>query len=207
MPVRGLRARRIGIELQGDRIDAVSLPGRPWPIVEYMAQMPTTPPAGNLGSSHSVAVVFVQIDVGPVHGLYEAWPPGARVELGVGPKEFGAAAGAPVRAVLFAMDVLPGERALRPFAAQYGILFGRERFTPLPICLLCLRVHVSLYHAQVNAPDVSVAARAATETAEASRGNSLPGWYNQPQAPRPCPRTHGKASRLRATMRVTPYVI
>src|SRR5581483_6095407 len=78
------------------------------------------------------------------HGrVIEARPAGARLELGVGVEQHGAAARAPVRAVVLDVDVLAGERPLGSVLAQDVVLLGAQALAPLRIGELDLAPGVS----------------------------------------------------------------
>src|SRR5690349_18681157 len=85
--------------LQGQRaaVDAEALPAFVRrAVVEDVAEVGVAGFADDLGAAHEEAVVGPQLDVLEVRRLGEAGPAGARVELGVGGEQLGAAADAAV---------------------------------------------------------------------------------------------------------------
>src|SRR5207237_1624315 len=106
----GLRWRvvagaRIQVESQG--VDAVALAGGTGTVVEDVAQVAATAPAGHLGAHHPVTGVAVELHVGRHRRLGEAGPARARFELARGVEEHGPAPGAAIGAVLLGVEVLP----------------------------------------------------------------------------------------------------
>src|ERR671931_1644036 len=83
------------LELQRAGVDAVPEARGGRAILEHVAQVTPAPLAGDLGSDHPPAAVGVQLHVLSVHGLGEAGPPRARIELGVRTEQLRPAAGAP----------------------------------------------------------------------------------------------------------------
>src|SRR6266568_2132330 len=71
-------------------------------------------PAADLDAVHAVAVVVHELHAGRHHRFGEARPAGARLELGVGAEQLGAAGGAAVHPVVLDVDVLAAERRLGP---------------------------------------------------------------------------------------------
>src|SRR5262249_4178867 len=96
---------------------------------------PAATPADDLGAPHEQAVVRPQLDRVGDGGLVEAGPPGARVELGIRAEQLGAAAGAPVEAVLVVVDVLTGERPLSVRLTQDAVLQRGQLLAPLLVRL------------------------------------------------------------------------
>ena len=101
--------------------------------------------AHDLGADHDVRAVLAGLDGLAEHGVGEARPAGARVELRVGAEQLVAAAGTAVDAVALLVDVLAGERGLGGRVAQDLVLVGVELCAPLLVGLLDLLglLHVS----------------------------------------------------------------
>src|SRR5438270_7530509 len=120
-------------ELQGTAVDAVAQAGWLRAVREHVAQVAAAAAADDLGAGHPVARVGVGLDRFGEGRLGEARPPGARLELGVGAEQVGAAARAPVHPGVLAVDVLAGEGGLGALLAQDLVLLGRELLAPLVI--------------------------------------------------------------------------
>ena len=120
------------VERQGAAVDAVALAARVGrAVVEDVAEVGVAGLADDLGAPHEQAVVGPQFDVLEVGRLGEARPAGARVELGVGGEELGAAADAAVHALRLLVDVGAGEGTLGARLAGHLVLLGRQLLTPL----------------------------------------------------------------------------
>src|SRR5881394_2279232 len=119
------------VQLQRAAVDAVALTVRSRPVIENVPEMGVAVFADDLGPPHQQAVVRPQLDVLAVGRLGEAGPAGARVELGVGGEELGAAADAAVHPLALLVDVRSGEGALGAGLAGDLVLLGRELFAPL----------------------------------------------------------------------------
>src|SRR5690349_6766895 len=78
--------------------------------------------------------------------LGEARPPRARLEFSVGAEQFGSARLAPVHAIVVAVPVLAGERALGSLLSHDFVFQRRQLGTPLLFGLddLAIRFRVSL---------------------------------------------------------------
>ncbi len=68
-------------ELQGNRIDAVTLVGGLRAVVEHMTEVGAAGTARRLNSLHEVTVVGLGIDVLWRDGLPKAWPARARIKF------------------------------------------------------------------------------------------------------------------------------
>src|SRR3954454_175105 len=136
-------SRLLRLERQGAAVDAVALPVLARAVVEDVAQMGVAVPADDLGPPHEATVVGSQLDVLEIGGLGEARPAGARVELGVGGEQLGAAADAAVHARGLLVDIGAGEGALGAGLAGHLVLLGRELVAPLLLALLDLRRHLA----------------------------------------------------------------
>src|SRR5438067_1770609 len=101
-----------GIQVQGTRVDAVALPRGTRPVVEDVTQVTATPAAHHLGPAHPQAVVRAQLDVLGHGWLVEAGPACSRVEFRLRVEQLGAAARAPVHAVLLDVPIGTGEGSL-----------------------------------------------------------------------------------------------
>src|SRR5437588_683216 len=90
----------LGLEVQGQRVDAVALAGRLRTVVEYVPQVRLARRAEDLGAAHEQAVVGLGIHRVVLGRRREAGPAGARVELGLRGEQLGAAGRAPIHARL-----------------------------------------------------------------------------------------------------------
>ena len=118
-------------------------PLAPRAVVEHVAEVAAAAGAHDLGADHEVRAVLAGLDGLAEHGVGEARPAGARVELRVGAEQLVAAAGAAVDAVALLVDVLAGERGLGGGVAQDLVLVGVELLAPL---LVGLRDLLGLLH-------------------------------------------------------------
>src|SRR5262245_32982780 len=82
------RRRLLFHELQGRRIDAIAKAGRPWAVVEDMAQVRAASAAGDLGPPHSQGVVGLGFDGLFLNGLPITGPAGARVKFVLRTEQF-----------------------------------------------------------------------------------------------------------------------
>lgn len=100
-------------------------------VIEYMTQMAATAPAYDLGANHPVAPIFPDLHCLGHRRRVERGPTRSGVELRLGVKEHGVAAGTPVGPVVMVVDVLAGERPLGAGFAKDGVLLGAQPFLPL----------------------------------------------------------------------------
>ena len=87
-----------------------------------MAEVRAALIAVHLNPAHTKIGVFILADVFRFLRRPEAWPPGAGIELGFRAEEFGAATGAAIQALVLAVPVFTGERALS------AVLAGDTKF-------------------------------------------------------------------------------
>src|SRR6202023_2842852 len=123
---------------QRQRVDAVALARRGRAVVEHVPEVGPAVLAEDFGPAHEEAVVRPELDRLQVRRLVKAGPPGARFELGLGTEQLGAAGGATIGAVRLGMDVLAGERSLRPLAPENVVLLRGQLSAPLLVGLLDL---------------------------------------------------------------------
>ena len=69
------------LKLKRNRIDAITLPGWYWSIIEYMAEMSIAAPAQHFGTDHAKARIGVLADIRSGSWLPETWPARTRVVL------------------------------------------------------------------------------------------------------------------------------
>src|SRR4029079_11691814 len=100
-------------EPQGKAVHAIAKPGRPWSIVEQVAEMSAAPRAQHLGSLHHQAAVAALHHRAP-QNLPEARPTGSAVELGRRAEQRKRAAGADEGAAAMLFEQRARER---PFGA------------------------------------------------------------------------------------------
>src|SRR2546423_8195746 len=106
-----------------------------------MPEMPTAIRAHDLGAHHPERRVALLVDRLVTRRRREGRPPAARVVLGLGAEELGAAACATVRPRLEQVVVFPRERGFRPLLAEDAVLLGAELRAPLRLGLLDFRHH------------------------------------------------------------------
>src|SRR5205823_3709256 len=70
----GPRLAGVGVEVEGQGVDAVALPGGRGAVVEDMAEVAAAALAQHLDAGHEVALVDTALDVRLVLGLPEARP-------------------------------------------------------------------------------------------------------------------------------------
>src|SRR5207245_1160217 len=126
------------LQLERAGVDAEALPGGVGAVVEDVSEVPAATLADDLGALHEKAVVGAELDVLGVLGFVEAGPAGARLKLGPGVEELGAAPRTGVRPVLVGIHVLAGERSLGALLAEHVVLLGGQLRLPLLFCLLDL---------------------------------------------------------------------
>src|SRR5438105_14204998 len=80
---RGSAGLGRALQVERSRVDAEALAGRPWSVVEDVAQMRATVAAANLGADHAVALVRQQLDALRGCRRGEARPARARHALGI----------------------------------------------------------------------------------------------------------------------------
>src|SRR5438477_6125941 len=106
-----------------------------------MAEMAAAIRAHDLGPHHSEGRIALLVDRLVARRRGEGRPAAARVVLGLGAEELGAAARAAVRARLEHVVVLARERRFRPLFAEDAVLLGVELRAPLRLGLLDFRHH------------------------------------------------------------------
>src|SRR6185295_11695026 len=126
------------VEVQRAAVDAVAQARLAGPIVEHVAEVAAAAGARHLGPDHAVRGVGRGLDRLSEHGVGEAGPTGARLELGVRVEQGVAAAGAAIHAVALLIDVLARPRALGGLVAKDLVCGGVELLAPLLLCLLDL---------------------------------------------------------------------
>ena len=126
--------RGVGVEGQGHGVHAVALPGGgAGRVVEDVAQVGAAGGAADLGAHHDVAGVGQQGDGLGVGGVVEGGPTAARVELGGGAEQLGAAGTAAVDALAPLVQQGTGEGPLRAGLAQDVVLQRVEQGAPLGV--------------------------------------------------------------------------
>src|SRR5689334_12100041 len=98
-----------------------------------MPKVATASGTRHLHPVHPVAEIGMQLDVGSVSRLAEARPACPRVELRGRGEQFGAAAGAAIRAVALLVEVLSGECPLGSLAAEHLVLRRGQLLSPFAI--------------------------------------------------------------------------
>jgi len=98
-----------------------------------MAKMATTAGAENFRAIHAEGSVGMLLDVLLGKGLEEAWPAGARVELGIGGKEREGTSGAEIDPVLVIIEEVAAEGRLGSLGAENAIGGGAELLFPRSI--------------------------------------------------------------------------
>jgi two-component system, NarL family, response regulator LiaR len=128
------------IQRQRAAVDAVALAALvSGAVVEDVPEVGVAVFADDLRTAHEEAVVGPQLDVLEVGRLGEAGPAGARVELGVGGEELGAATDAAVHPLRLLVDVGAGEGPLGARLAGHLVLLRGELLAPLLLALLNFR--------------------------------------------------------------------
>jgi len=123
-------------EVQRNAVDAVAQPGGLRAVGKNVALVAAAASTGHLNAAHTVAVVYVFVDVVFVDGLVETGPSGTGVELGVGGKKREATGGTGENASAFFVVQLAGEGALRAVFAQYVIGGGVKHIFPVAFGLI-----------------------------------------------------------------------
>src|SRR5574341_1888995 len=132
---------RFGL-LQRRGVDAVSQSRWLRYVREDVAQVGVAAAAEDFGAAHEEAAVVLGGDRVGGHGLVEAGPAGAGVELGVGGEQGVAAAHERVSAGFFRVVVLARKRPLRAFLAGHVVLLGRELSFPFCVGLFNFLGHL-----------------------------------------------------------------
>src|ERR1700733_4727490 len=138
-PPRGYTALRLGgtetcrpakalvlLELERAGVDAVTLPGLAGAVGEHVTEVAAASGAVDLDPMHPVAEIVDEVDIGPVRRLGEARPAGPRVELRLGGKQLGAAAGAAIGTGPLLVEVPPGEGPFGALAAKHVVLVSGQ---------------------------------------------------------------------------------
>src|SRR5262249_46776626 len=109
-----------------DRVQAVTLSGRGWPVREHVAEVTTAALAADLGAHHPVAAVDELLDVPGRIALVEARPARPRVELRRRAVQGKSAEAAHVDAALLVVEQRPAEGRLGSLEEKHAALFGIE---------------------------------------------------------------------------------
>ncbi len=134
-----------GFEIKGGRVDAVAHSGGLGAVAEQVAQVGVAALAEHLGAHHAVAVIGLGVDAGVTGRGVKAGPAAARVVLGLGWEEGGAAAHALEGAVGFEVVVFAGEGALGAFLSGDIVLFFGQFLAPFPVGFVDFVVHRNLH--------------------------------------------------------------
>lgn len=126
------RNRSGGPECHGVSIHAVAQSRRLWAILEHVPKMPAAASTMHLSPRHEQGIVARGAD-GTLNGLEEARPPGAGLELGLGPEEGLVATGTDECTLAFLSVERTAACKLGPVAAQDPVL--RRRKPPLPFAV------------------------------------------------------------------------
>jgi len=130
-----------GLELQGQRVDAVALTSGSRSIGEDMAQVASAAGTGDLGAAHAEGGVVVLVDDAVGDSLGEARPSRPRVELVVGAEQLGPARRAAEQAGVVHVEQRPGPGRLGALLTQHVVAVRRELRLPLVLCLHDLWFH------------------------------------------------------------------
>ena len=104
---------RVGLEIQGCRVDAVAHAGLvSRTVFKEMTQVPTTAGADNLFAYHTMAGIPANFDISFTDDIPKARPAGSGMKLGVRGEKHVSTAGAFVCAVVLGFDELSRERPL-----------------------------------------------------------------------------------------------
>ena len=98
-----------------------------------MTEMPATALAVHFGPHHPEALIAMLPHSTFLQRLVKAWPARARLELGIGVKQWGSTAGARVDAHRVMVDVLAGVGTFGSLLPQHPELFIRKAFSPIGI--------------------------------------------------------------------------
>jgi hypothetical protein len=123
------------VQFQRGRVDAVAQAAGRRAICEDVAEVGTAVVTGDFGTAHAEAAVDVLIDQFFIVRCVKAGPAAARVKLGFGTKERGAATGTVIGAGVVAVPVLTSKGPLGALFAGYMILVGRKLGAPLGVGL------------------------------------------------------------------------
>src|SRR5688572_23720782 len=124
-PLNSLIDACLLVEVKGSAVDAIAHPRGIRAVVEDVPEVGTTVFAHHLCPAHTKSVVRFGLDRGLIQWLEETRPAATGLELGLGREEWVIAHDAPIDAIVVAVPVLAGERALGPFLLGDVELLGR----------------------------------------------------------------------------------
>src|SRR5204862_2275818 len=107
--------------------------GRVRAVVEDVPEVAATASTHHLGAPHEQAVVGADLHLVVRHGVPEARPSSAGVELGVGAEQLLAASSAAIGPARLLIPVGAGECTLRALVAKDVVLLRRQLRSPLGV--------------------------------------------------------------------------
>lgn len=135
----------LGVELQGDGINAIAEAGRAWAIRKDVLEMSAAGTAQDFGPGHSVAAVLLGLDILARKGIVKAGPPGSRIELCIRVTQFVTAGHESIDAGFFGVVIFTRERTFRPLVPADFVLSGVSSFFHSASALWTLFFTPSLY--------------------------------------------------------------